>query len=171
MLRLVKAFWDLAVWRMSPAQLPASMLLLGIIAAILVVLELLDSLLPSPAGDHLFIRIALSVGLPIAWTWVVLVVARHRQRFLQTASALLGIAALSEAFFYPLGWLMHALGQDDPLSDSIKFLLLVGVVWYLLACANVWRAALDSRLSVGIVMSLAYFLGSVLLEYRLLPDT
>jgi hypothetical protein len=171
MLRLVKAFWDLAVWRMSPAQLPASVLLLGIIAAILVVLELLDSLLPSPAGDHLFIRIALSVGLPIAWTWVVLVVARHRQRFLQTASALLGIAALSEAFFYPLGWLMHALGQDDPIADSIKFLLLVGVIWYLLACANVWRAALDSRLSVGIVLSLAYFLGSVLLEYRLLPDT
>ena len=171
MLRLVKAFWDLAVWRMSPAQLPASVLLLSMISAVLVVLELLDSLLPSPTGDHLFIRIALSVGLPIAWTWVVLVVARHRQRFLQTASALLGIAALSEAFFYPLGWLMHALGQDDPLSDSIKFLLLVGVVWYLLACANVWRAALDSRLSVGIVMSLAYFLGSVLLEYRLLPDT
>jgi hypothetical protein len=171
MLRLVKAFWDLAIWRMSPAQLPASVLLLGIISAILVVLELLDSLLPPPAGDHLFIRIILSVGLPIAWTWIVLVVAHHRQRFLQTASALLGIAAISEAFFYPLGWLMHFLGKDDPIADSFKFLFLVGVVWYLLACANVWRAALDARLSTGIAMSLVYFLGSALLEYRLLPDT
>jgi hypothetical protein len=171
MLRLVKAFWDLAVWRMSPAQLPASVLLLSIISAILVVLELLDSLLPSPTGDHLFIRIVLSVGLPIAWTWIVLVVARHRQRFLQTASALLGIAAIAETFFYPLGWLMHFLGTDDPISDPVKFLFLVGVVWYLLACANVWRAALDSRLSIGIAVSLAYFFGSVLLEYRLLPDT
>jgi hypothetical protein len=171
MLRLVKAFWDLAVWRMSPAQLPASVLLLSMISAVLVVLELLDSLLPSPTGDHLFIRILLSVALPIAWTWIVLVVARHRHRFLQTASALLGIAAIAEAFFYPLGWLMQAIGKDDPISDPFKFLFLVGVVWYLLACANVWRAALDSRLSVGVVMSLAYFCGSVLLEYRLLPET
>ena len=33
MLRLAKAFWDIALWRASPAQLPASRFLLCLVAA------------------------------------------------------------------------------------------------------------------------------------------
>ena len=35
MLRLAKAFWDIALWRKSPAQLPASAFLLCLVAAFL----------------------------------------------------------------------------------------------------------------------------------------
>jgi hypothetical protein len=40
MLRIAKAFWDIALWRKSPAQLPASLFLLGLVAAL--------QLLPEP---------------------------------------------------------------------------------------------------------------------------
>jgi len=36
---------------------------------------------------------------------------RRRQRYLQTASALLGIAVLSELVLYPLAWLMQSIGS------------------------------------------------------------
>jgi len=41
MLRLAKAFLDIALWRKSPAQLPASLLLLGIVACAVAALEVL----------------------------------------------------------------------------------------------------------------------------------
>jgi hypothetical protein len=41
----------------------------------------------------------------------------------------------------------------------------------LLACANIWRAALDARFGLGAAISLGYFLLSMMLEQRLLPQS
>ncbi len=63
MLRLAKAFWDLALWRLSPAQLPASVFLLSLVAAIVALFEVLGALLPPASTDWIVVRILLSVGL------------------------------------------------------------------------------------------------------------
>jgi hypothetical protein len=111
MLRLAKAFWDIALWRRTPAQLPASVFLLGLVAAVVAVLEIAGAMLPPGPSDRILTRVVLSVGLPLAWTWAVLAIARHRQRFLQTGSALLGIAAMAQLVLYPLGSLLDVLGE------------------------------------------------------------
>src|SRR5271154_99373 len=123
MLRLAKAFWDIALWRKSPAQLPASVFLLGLVAAIAAILEVLGALLPPGTGDRIVARVAVSVGLPLAFTWAVLAIARHRQRFLQTGIALLGVAVLAELVLYPLGALLNFVGSDHPASIPLGFLL------------------------------------------------
>jgi hypothetical protein len=169
MLRLAKAFWDIALWRKTPAQLPASVFLLGLVAAIAALLEVLGALLPPRPSDRIIMRIVLSVGLPLAFTWAVLSIARHRQRFLQTGIALLGVAVLAELALYPLGALFNYLGAEHPVSIPLGLLLLVGFVWYLLACANIWRAALDSGLALGAAISVGYLLLSIALEQQLLP--
>jgi hypothetical protein len=169
MLRLAKAFWDIALWRKTPAQLPASVFLLGLVAAIAALLEVLGALLPPGPSDRIIMRIVLSVGLPLAFTWAVLSIARHRQRFLQTGIALLGVAVLAEVALYPLGALFNYFGADRPVSIPLGLLLLVGFVWYLLACANIWRAALDSGLALGAAISVGYLLLSIALEQQLLP--
>jgi hypothetical protein len=46
----------------------------------------------------------------------------------------------------------------------------VGLIWYLLACANIWRAALDSGLGLGLAISVGYLLLSMVLEQQFLPD-
>jgi len=171
MLRLAKAFWDIALWRMTPAQLPASLFLLGLVAGVVAILEVIGALLPPGPSDRILTRVALSVGLPLAWTWAVLAVARHRQRFLQTGSALLGIGALAQLVLYPLGSMLDVLGEKNPLAIPIGLLLFAGLVWYLLACANVWRSALDSGLGLGAAIALGYLLLSIALEQRLLPDS
>jgi hypothetical protein len=170
MLRLVKAFWDIAIWRRSPAHLPASMFLLGLVAAVVAVLEVLGALLPPGPSDRIFTRVVLSVGLPLIFAWAVLAVARHRQRFLQTGIALLGVGVLAELVLYPLSSLLNVLGSDDLVSIPLGLLAFGGLVWYLLACANIWRAALDSGIGLGIAVSVGYLLLSTVLVQQLLPD-
>jgi hypothetical protein len=169
MLRLAKAFWDIALWRRSPAQLPASLFLLGLVAAAVAVLEVLGALLPPGPSDRIFIRVLLSVGLPLGFAWVVLSIARHSQRFLQTGIALLGVAVLAELVMYPLGSLLSVVGSDRPAAIPLGLLLFLGLIWYLLACANIWRAALDSGLGLGIAVSVGYLVLSMVLEQQLLP--
>lgn len=170
MLRLAKAFLDIALWRKSPAQLPASLFLLGIVACAVAALEVLGAFLPPNSSDRIFTRIALSVGLPLAFAWVVLAIARHGQRFLQTGIALLGVGVLAELVLYPLGSLLHVVGSDRPEAMPLTLLLFAGLTWYLLACANIWRAALDSGLGLGLAVSVAYLLISMAVEQHLLPD-
>ena len=171
MLRLAKAFWDIALWRRTPAQLPASLLLLTLVAVAAALLEVLSAFLPPVSSDRIFTRVVLSVGLPLGFAWAVLVLARHRQRFLQTGIALLGVGVLAELVLYPIGSLIHVIGSDRLASLPLGFLMLVGLIWYLLACANIWRAALDSGLSLGVAISVGYLLLSIAVEQQLLPDT
>ncbi|HEY4445613.1 MAG TPA: hypothetical protein VGN30_15110 [Steroidobacteraceae bacterium] len=171
MLRLAKAFWDISLWRRTPAQLPASLFLLALVAVAAALLEVLSAFLPPASTDRLFTRIVLSVGLPLGFAWMVLVVTRHRQRFLQTGIALLGVGVLAELVLYPIGSLIHAIGPDRIEAIPLGILMLLGLIWYLLACANIWRAALDSGLSIGVVISVGYLLLSIVLEQQLLPDT
>ena len=170
MLRLAKAFWDIALWRRSPAHLPASLFLLGLVAAVVAILEILAALLPPGPSDRIFTRVVLSVGLPLLFAWAVLSITRHRQRFLQTGIALLGVAVLAQLVLYPLGSLLNMVGSDRPAAIPLGVLLFVGLIWYLLACANIWRAALDSGLGVAIAISVGYLLLSMVLEQQLLPD-
>jgi len=171
MLRFAKAFLDIALWRKSPAQLPASVLLLCLVAAAAALLEVIGALLPAAPAGEILTRVALAVLLPLAFAWVVLAIARQRQRFLQTGTALLGVAVLAEFILYPLGTLLNVVGFDGPASVPIGVLLLVGLVWYLLACANIWRAALDARLGLGVAISVGYLLLSMALEQQLLPKS
>ncbi len=170
MLRLAKAFWDIAIWRKSPAHLPASVFLLCLVAAAVALLEALGALLPPSASDAIIGRVLLSVGLPLLFAWAVLTAARRRQRFLQTGTALLGVAVLAQLVLYPLGSLLNFIGTDRPASIPLGVLLFAGLIWYLLACANIWRAALDSGLALGAAISVGYLLLSMALEQQLLSE-
>jgi hypothetical protein len=75
-----------------------------------------------------------------------------------------------ELILYPLGSLLHVMGSEPLASMPIEVLMLAGFIWYMLACANIWRVALDSGLSLGVALSVGYFLLSIALEQRLLPD-
>src|ERR1700721_1235065 len=152
MLRLAKAFWDIALWRRSPAQLPASLFLLALVAAAAALIEVL------------------SVALPWAFTWAVLLMAHRRHRFLQTGIALLGVEVVVELILYPLGSLIHVVGSEGVASMPIEIMMLVGLIWYMLACANIWRVALDSGLALGIAISVGNFLLSLVLEQRRRPN-
>jgi hypothetical protein len=45
------------------------------------------------------------------------------------------------------------------------------LIGYLMACAHIWRSALDSGALLGVSISLGYFLLSNLIEHRLLAQS
>jgi len=171
MLRLAKAFLNIALWRQTPAHLPASLFLLALTACAAGLMEVVDALLSPGPQDRIMTRVALEVGLPPAFTWAVLALSRRRARFLQTATALLGVGVLVGLVLYPLAALRSAIGDDRIASIPVGLLLFVGFIWYLLACAHIWRAALDSGVGLGGVISVGYLLLSISLEQQLLPHT
>jgi hypothetical protein len=171
MLRLTKALFEIALGRQTPANLPASTFLLGLVACAAALLEVVGALLPPGPNDGIPLRIVLSIGLPLGFTWAVLKLARRRQRFLQTAIALLGIGVLAEIVLYPVGAILRIIGADRFASIPLGLLLYVGLIWYLLGCANIWRAALDSGFMLGGVISVGYLVLSIALEQLLLPQT
>lgn len=169
MLRLAKAFVDLLLWRITPAQLPASWLLLALAGIAVALTELMGALLPHAHGGRIVLRVVLSVGLPLGFAWVVLSVAHRRQRFLQTATAMLGVEALAALALYPLDSTLEVIGTDHPAAIPLGLLGFVGVVWYWLACAHIWRAAVESGLIVGIAITVGYVFISNAFEQYLLP--
>jgi hypothetical protein len=171
MLLLAKAFLSIALWRKTPACLPASLLLLVLTGCAAALTEVLGALLPPPPNGQIPLRIALAVLMPPAFTWLILAIARRRARFLQTATALLGVATLALLIIYPLISLVHVLGEDGLAA------LPVGVIWiaifigYLLACAHIWRSALESGFLLGASISIGYYFLSSLVGQRLLAQS
>jgi hypothetical protein len=174
MLRLAKAFLEIALWKKTPAHLPASPFLLALTACVAALLEVLSNFLPPNRRDGILPGILLSVALPLVFAWGLLAVARRRERFLQTASALLGVEVLAEIVIYPVIAVLRVMGTDRLTSNPVGLLLsaayIVGIIWYLLASAHVWRSALDSGLLLGGVISVGYFVLSNVLEFQVSPQ-
>src|SRR5580698_4554281 len=170
MLLLAKTFLDIALRRQTPAYLPASFLLLVLVACAAALTEVMGALLPPPPNGQIPLRIVLEVGMPLTFTWVLLALARSRERFLQTATALLGVGVLAELLLYPLNSLIGVLGEDKLISLPIGVLWTAVLIGYLLACAHIWRSALDSGLFLAVGISLGYFALSLSIEHRLLAQ-
>jgi hypothetical protein len=170
MLLLAKAFLDIAFWRRTPAQLPASTLLLVLVATAAAVLEVVGALLPPASTDRIVLRVVLSVGLPLVFAWAVLAATHRLQRFLQTSTALLGVGVLAELVLYPVVSLRQVIGAENWVSIPLEILMLMVWIGYLLACANVWRAAMDSGAILGIAISAGCLLLTIVVEQQFLPD-
>jgi hypothetical protein len=66
--------------------------------------------------------------------------------------------------------LIRVMGEDKLASLPIGVIWTAVLIGYLLACAHIWRSALDSGLLLGVGISLGYFLSSNLIEHRLLAQ-
>ena len=87
MLRLAKAFLEIALWKKTPAHLPASPFLLTLIACVAALLEVLSNFVPPSRRDGILPGILLSVALPLGFAWGLL--AAKAESVFETASALL----------------------------------------------------------------------------------
>ena len=171
MLQLAKAFLDIALRRQTPAYLPASLLLLVLAACAVALTEVFGALLPPPPNGQIPLRVVLEVGTPLTFTWVLLALARRRARFLQTATALLGVGALAAMILYPLDSLIRVMGEDKWASLPVGILWTAVFIGYLLACAHIWRSALDSGFLLGVAITFGYLVLSISINHRLLAQS
>ena len=158
MLQFLKVFLDIVLWRRSPQDLPASRLLLWLCAATYVAVSILQlALLDQPAGAWL-VFVVLDPILLVAGTWLLLKLFGKTERFLQTASAVLGTGTvLGLCLFLPVQWGLARLGV--PAESTVAGLIALGmVVVFALVTGRILKLATDSNLFTGVTLSLTYFL-------------
>jgi hypothetical protein len=156
--QFLRIFIDIVLWRRGPQDLPASGLLLWItVAAYVAVSAVQLALLGETAATWAFF-IVVDPLLLGAWVWLVLRLYGHRERFVQTASAVFGTGALLGIGLYlPLQLIVTTLGHD-PASGLAQFFALLLVVAFTLVTGRILKLATDSNLFTGIAVSLTYFL-------------
>jgi hypothetical protein len=157
-LQFLKVFLDIVLWRRGPQDLPASPMLLGLAAAVYVLVSIVQlALLREPAAAW-FVFVVLDPLLLTGGVWLLLRFFNRRERFLQTATAVLGTGALlGVLLFLPMQWLLAALDVSSG-STWAGLAALSLVVVFALVTGRILKLATDSNLFTGIALSLTYFL-------------
>jgi hypothetical protein len=172
MQQLLKVFWDIALWRRGPRDVPASRGLLAVAALLYGATSVAFSLLIDGPGFGLALaRGTVDLGFTIATFGLCLALGRRRHRLLQTLTAALGTGTLVALPMIAVVLCAEALGPAGPVAVAIKLLLLPLQIWGLCVLAHIVRAALEAPLVVGIAVSTTYYLLGYLFIERLLPST
>jgi hypothetical protein len=151
----------LCLLRSGPQDLPYHLGLTQLLVGTLAVLELVYSqLLEIPLALP---RVALSIGLLLAFPWLLLAIRGLRARYLQTLAALAAVELLFTALFLPLALAVIDLPPPDPeapelLQILLGLLTLVLLGWKLTVHGHILRHALDWPRLPALLLALALFL-------------
>jgi hypothetical protein len=157
-LHFLKAFLDIVLWRRGPQDLPASRLLLWLTAAAYVAVSIVQlTLLEEPAAAWL-VFVVLDPVLLTAGVYLLLRLFGKTDRFLQTATAVLGTGVvLGLGMFLPVQWLLTQMGTP-PESTAAGLIALGMVIAFALVTGRILKLATESNLFTGVTLSLTYFL-------------
>jgi hypothetical protein len=174
MLSTLRQFLDLLLRRAGPSDLPASpRLLAGTFAALLAVQAALAATLgESPA--EMLPRALVSGLLLLGWIWFLTRAYGHPARFLQTATAFLGVTLLSAPVLIPLA--VNALGAGTAPPAVIQpslplFLLAVAGIYLLVIESRILADALEQPVFLCALLVLAgeFLIGAIAFFIGLVP--
>jgi hypothetical protein len=173
MLSLVRFFVQLCFLRARPQDLPASQALLGLVAAVNV---LIGTLLVSPALGNPFTALQASLldtAILAGFVWLLLRFRSHPGRFVQAATAAIGVSAVIAAASLPLQWMLptDTAGGVTAAAETVSLALLLLIVWLQVALGHVLRHALDTSLMLGIGLAFLYAVvsGAIIQSLFLFP--
>lgn len=166
---LLKAFWDIALWRRGPGDLPGSSALLGITAVAYSLLSTVQSWLIY-GTDRLVQRTLADLALTLLLVWLLLTITGRSHRYRQTASAVLGTGALLS----PLVILLILLKGAAAASQIVALLVWMGsvgvILWFTFVLGHIVRSALDTGLFTGVAIAITYVVASAAALTRLFPE-
>ena len=152
MLRLLQTFFDIAVWRKGPQDLPASRFLATLVLCVYIATRLISTQLLHLRLSSAVPVVAVDVLMLLGWLWAVLVFFSRRHRFLQTATSLLGIGVLFGAINIVARGVQLA---TDPSGDLLLFWQGLMFCALALIMGRIFMQALDRGLLTGIALTMA----------------
>lgn len=154
---LLRFFLLLCLLRTRPQDLPASQTLLTVVAAVNVII---GAIVVAPALSNAFAAVLASLvdtGVLLAYVWLLLRFRSHPKRFLQTATAAVGVSGLIAALSLPLQAMLPV--EPDavtPAARTASLLILALVVWLQVALGHIFRHALEVTLLLGVGLAFLY---------------
>ncbi len=152
MYQLIVLFFQIAILRKGPQQVPASKWLLRLLLPAYVVINALLLWL-NDYGYEAFLQIAIDFALMAGFTWPLLYFAGKLPRFQQTLGALLGTDIIISFFSLPV-----AVSLNGQVTEFAFIGMLLLMLWHWLVCGHIFRHALDRPLFFGLALAFLYIL-------------
>jgi len=153
---IVNAFWQIALFRQGPDDLPDSrpLLMLASLAYVLVDAAIILILYPRQA---LLPLLLVDVGFLTLWSMGVLQLFGYGARLQRTLTALFGVGALLQVLAFPLSaWPALGIPFEIPLYLRLWVSLII-LLWTIAVYAHVFSRSLTRSLGTGLLFSLVYF--------------
>jgi hypothetical protein len=154
MLKLLQTFVDIALWRKGPQDLPASGFLAWLTLAAYVATSIVQVELAHPRMSEAILVIAVDVVMLLGWLWVVLAFFGRRERFVQTAAAVLGAGTVMSLLDTAVQALALSMGPGNSTGNAL------GDVWnyvrffgYALVFGRIFMHALERGMFTGIALT------------------
>ncbi len=161
MLALIRAFFDIALHRRGPEELPASGLLFGAALAAYLAAAGVSLSQPMLAVLHPVLLLAMDTALTLGFIWALLKTFAHERRFRQTATAFFGTAALFNVLGTPIAIWYDALRAAEADIAMPAILLVLLLVWMI----DVGGFILSRAIGRPYVLAIGIMLGYELLTY------
>lgn len=158
LLTIVKAFWQIALFRAGPDSLPDSrtLLVLTITAYIAVDVMVILVIYPRHALPPLLL---VDVGFLILWCAGILRLFGFAPRLQQTLSALFGTGALLQLLAFPLSGNPEMEGELPDIGLWLRVLVMVAILlWSVAVYGHIFSRAISKSFGVGIAFALVYFI-------------
>lgn len=156
MLVIINFFIELALLRRAPQELPASRALFSLLLVVGLGAGLLLALTAEVGLANGLLQSLLDLALMLGTLWVALTLLERRERFLQTATALIGVDVLITLLaLLPVG-LARPVNAESGLLALAGLLFLVLVVWSITAAGHILRHAFDLTLLQGAAIAIGF---------------
>ena len=168
MSQFVQILVQISLFRASPKDVPASSQFLVYSAAAAFIIFLVRNSLLNDAGSSAGIALVQVVLLALFLRILVGLFSKP-ERWLQSATALLGCSAVIVGLIIPL-LLVAGEGFHSPGITAVKLGVVVTSVWYFAMMVYVVRETLEVSLAVGFIITLLYELSMASVLFRLFGD-
>jgi hypothetical protein len=152
MLRLLQTFFDIALWRKGPQDLPASTTLALVVLAIYMGIEFVGVRLFDLNLRAATVFIGVDVLMLTGWLWLVLAFFGRRQRFTQTITATLGVGVIILLLDVAMRAAQLVFGWGDALAGNWLFARFLIIA---LVMGRIFMQALDRGLITGMALTVA----------------
>jgi hypothetical protein len=135
---------DIILFRRGPEHVPASPTLLAVVIAVYAAGAAIIGSLFSPPDQPWAVQLVVAIVVMLAFYQVALTVAKKRERFVQTMTAMFAVRALYTPLLGPLvGSFMASIQAKQPPSSMLLLLILAGTIWGLVIDVRIMRSAFE----------------------------
>ncbi|MGH8282885.1 MAG: hypothetical protein ACRESE_03470 [Gammaproteobacteria bacterium] len=159
---IVRTCWEICLLRKGPQVFPHSWSLFVIMLVAYLVTDGILFVAQGLRGLDIVIETLCDTALQLVFFVLVLGIWRKLARFNQTASALLGTGSIIMLAAVPLSFAATLL-PASPAVDVVRVLLYGILAWSILVMGYISRHALDTGLTIGIVIAGTYTLLNLVL--------
>ena len=152
---IVRTCWQICLLRQGPQVFPRSWSLFAVMLLAYIATDAVLFLAQGPHVPVLLPELLLDAGLLLAFFALVLAVWQRFERFNQTLSALLGTGAVIMLVALPFSLLVTLL-PSSAWTEVIGWALYVILGWNVLVTGHILRHALNTWLTLGVIIAGTY---------------